>query len=148
MAEQDCEIHTLVNCQSQSLLTPGKLGTKGFALPAAIGAQIALPDAQVWVIASDDSFQVNIQELATLTQERLPVRIAVLNRATANRGGRQSEPVIMNRFPPNPVGPNLLDLAEAYGIEGLQVREKGKVAAAVTQAMTANGPVLIDMQLE
>jgi thiamine pyrophosphate-dependent acetolactate synthase large subunit-like protein len=146
-AEQECEIERLIDCQPRVLLTPGLMGTRGFALPAAIGAQLGLPDEQVWAIAGDDSFQANIQELATVAQERLPLKIAVMERrATIGGSGKQPGPAGTGGFSSRPTGPNLVKLAEAYGIAGLVVRDQHECAAVLSGAMAARYPMLIEFR--
>ena len=73
------EAQYFIHHRRRGLLSSGGLGTMGFALPAAIGAQMGLPDEQVWVTVGDGGFQMNIQELATVVQEKLPIKIAILN---------------------------------------------------------------------
>jgi thiamine pyrophosphate-dependent acetolactate synthase large subunit-like protein len=122
----------------RTLLTPGKMGTRGFALPAAIGVQIARPREQVWAIASEEGFQANIQELATIVQERLPLRIAVLSQEAANLGSAKQH---------RAAGPSFVKLAEAYGIASLLVQGEETIAAAASQAVASDAAILIDFRL-
>ena len=119
----------------------GALGAAGFALPAAIGAQIALPDHEVWVVASDQTFQATCQELATVSQEALPLRIAVV------RAGQPSDEddkgALLWRAPPD-----FAMLAAAYGIPGIVVREKGELEGAIAEVASTAGPIVIDVRVE
>jgi acetolactate synthase-1/2/3 large subunit len=121
----------------------------GFALPAAIGAQIGCPDEQVWVTAGDGGFQMNIQELATIVQEKLPLKIAILNNGYLGMVRQWQQLFFEGRYSGTPLlGPDFAQVARAYGIAGLTVREKSEVAPAITQAMEMDGPVLIDFVIE
>jgi thiamine pyrophosphate-dependent acetolactate synthase large subunit-like protein len=129
----------------RALLSPGSMQTKGFALPAAIGAQIALPGEPVWVVAGDDGIQVTIQELATVVQEGLSLRIVVINQgrtaarlATSTGVSTSDEPLL---------GPEFCRLAEAYGIPGWTVANWSRARSAIAQASACSGPVLVDFQL-
>jgi thiamine pyrophosphate-dependent acetolactate synthase large subunit-like protein len=127
------------------LLSPGSLQTKGFALPAAIGAQIAHPGEQVWVLAGDDGLQATIQELATVVQEGLPLRIAVINKGRTAAGFPKSAG---KANPGDPLlGPNFTRLAEAYGIPGRRVTRWARARSVIVQALTCSGPVLVDFRL-
>lgn len=131
------------------LITSGGLGTMGFALPASIGAQIGQPDATVWVVAGDGGFQMTLQELATIVQENLPVKIAILNNGYLGMV-RQWQELFFNRnYCGTPIlGPDFARLAEAYGIPGITVTEKSEVEPAVERAMQTEGPILIDFRIE
>ncbi len=129
----------------RDLISSSGLGTSGFALPAAIGTQMACPDELVWVIVGDESFQMSFQELATIVQEQLPIKIAVLNR---------SNPGPMHQLQPLPSGgrcnalslpgPDFVGVANAYGIPGLTVRKRNEVFPAIARAMASEGPILVD----
>ncbi len=132
----------------RGLLSSGGLGTMGFALPAAIGAQMGLPEQQVWVTAGDGGFQMNIQELATVVQEKLPLKIAVLNNGYLGMVRQWQQLFFEGRYSGTPLlGPDFAKVAEAYGIPGITVREKAGVEEAVRRALEVNGPVLIDFRV-
>ncbi len=132
----------------RGLLSSGGLGTMGFALPAAIGAQMGLPEQQVWVTAGDGGFQMNIQELATVVQEKLPLKIAVLNNGYLGMVRQWQQLFFEGRYSGTPLlGPDFAKVAEAYGIPGITVREKAGVEEAVRRALEINGPVLIDFRV-
>jgi acetolactate synthase-1/2/3 large subunit len=133
----------------RALLSSGGLGTMGFALPAAIGAQMGLPNEQVWVTVGDGGFQMNIQELATVVQERLPLKIAVLNNGYLGMVRQWQQLFFESRYSGTPLlGPDFAKVAEAYGIASFTVREKGDVVPTIEQALAIDGPVLINFVVE
>jgi acetolactate synthase-1/2/3 large subunit len=133
----------------RGLLSSGGLGTMGFALPAAIGAQMGKPDEQVWAAAGDGGFQMNIQELATVAQERLPIKIAILNNGYLGMVRQWQQLFFEGRYSGTPLlGPDFAKVAEAYGIAAFTVREKGNVVPTIEQAMSIDGPALIDFVIE
>jgi acetolactate synthase-1/2/3 large subunit len=142
------EAQYFVHHRRRALLSSGGLGTMGFALPAAIGAQMGLLDEQVWVTVGDGGFQMNIQELATVVQEKLPLKIAVLNNGYLGMVRQWQQLFFEGRYSGTPLlGPDFARVAEAYGIAGLTVREKGEVESAIAQAVAAEGPFLIDFRI-
>jgi acetolactate synthase-1/2/3 large subunit len=133
----------------RGLLSSGGLGTMGFALPAAIGAQMGRPDEQVWVTVGDGGFQMNIQSLAVVAQERLPIKIAVLNNGYLGMVRQWQQLFFEGRYSGTPLlGPDFAKVAGAYGIAAFTVREKGDVVATIEQAMALDGPALIDFVVE
>jgi acetolactate synthase-1/2/3 large subunit len=121
----------------------------GFALPAAIGAQMGRPDEQVWVTVGDGGFQMNIQELATVVQEKLPIKIAVLNNGFLGMVRQWQQLFFDKRYSGTPLlGPDFAKVAEAYDMKAFTVREKGQVVGAIEGAMAHNGPALIDFRVE
>lgn len=133
----------------RSLLTSGGLGTMGYALPAAIGAQVGRPDEEIWVIAGDGGFQMTMPELSTVVQERLPIKIAIINNGYLGMV-RQWQDVFYNkRYVGTPlVNPDFVKIAEAYGIPALSVTSKDAVYDAIRQAQATDGPFLLDFQVE
>jgi acetolactate synthase-1/2/3 large subunit len=133
----------------RGLLSSGGLGTMGFSLPAAIGAQMGRPDEQVWVTVGDGGFQMNIQELATVVQEQLPLKIAILNNGYLGMVRQWQQLFFEGRYSGTPLlGPDFAKVAEAYGIAGFTVREKGEVVSAIEQARAIDGPALINFVVE
>jgi thiamine pyrophosphate-dependent acetolactate synthase large subunit-like protein len=134
------------DCERGTILSPGAMRTSGFALPAAIGAQIGRYDDQVWVIASGADFQVSVRELATVTQEELPIRLVILTgcvpRASQERAKGRSEMVGGSLLSEA----NLAKLADAYGIPAFTVREAHELEVAILEASSWQGTVLIDIQ--
>jgi acetolactate synthase-1/2/3 large subunit len=142
------EAQYFVHHRQRGLLSSGGLGTMGFSLPAAIGAQMGLPGEQVWVTAGDGGFQMNIQELATVVQEKLPLKIAILNNGYLGMVRQWQQMFFEGRYSGTPLlGPDFARVAQAYGIPGLTVREKSEVEPAIAQAVATDGPVLIDFQI-
>jgi acetolactate synthase I/II/III large subunit len=133
----------------RSLLTSGGLGTMGYALPAAIGAQMGEPEEEVWVVAGDGGFQMTMPELSTIVQERLPIKIAIINNGYLGMV-RQWQDIFYNRrHAGTPLfNPDFVKLAEAYGIPGRAVTRKEEVAEAIRQAQATDGPFLLDFQVE
>ena len=132
-----------------SLYTSGGLGTMGFALPAAIGAKTGRPQELVWVVAGDGGFQMNIQELATVAQEKLPLKIAILNNGYLGMVRQWQQLFFEGRYSGTPLlGPDFAKVAEAYSIKGLTITEKDQVRPAIEQAMAHDGPVVIDFRVE
>ena len=131
--------------QGRSFITSGGLGTMGYALPAAIGAQIAAPDAEVWVVAGDGGFQMNLQELATVVQEKLPLRIAVLNNGFLGMVRQWQELFFDRRYESTRLSsPDFVRLAEAYGINAWRAETLAESREAITAARKHAGPSLIE----
>ncbi len=132
-----------------SLITSGGLGTMGFALPAAIGARIGRPDLPVWVVAGDGGIQMTIQELATVVQEGLPLKIAVIDNGYLGMVRQWQELFFDRNYCATCLrNPDFAKIAEAYGIRGLAVERRDGVREAVREAMETDGPVLIDFRVE
>lgn len=143
------EAQYFIHNKRRGLLSSGGQGTMGFALPAAIGAQMGRPEETMWVTVGDGGFQMNMQELATVVQEKLPIKIAVLNNGFLGMVRQWQQLFFEGRYSGTPLfGPDFAKLAEAYGITGMTVREKGEVAGAIKRAMQIEGPVLIDFRIE
>ena len=131
--------------QPRSFLSSGGLGTMGFALPAAIGAQIARPSDEVWVIAGDGGFQMNVQELATVVQEDLPLRVAVLNNGYLGMVRQWQEQFYDKRYESTKlVNPDFMRLAEAYGLEAWRGTTADEAREAISQARTCRSACLIE----
>ncbi len=135
--------------RSRSLITSGGLGTMGFALPAAIGAKIACPDAEVWVVVGDGGFQMTCPELATVVQEQLDINIAIINNGYLGMVRQWQEFFYDKRYAATPIsGPNFAKLADAFGIAATTVTTRGDVAGAVEAARRLKRAALIDFQVE
>ncbi|MBW6510695.1 MAG: biosynthetic-type acetolactate synthase large subunit [Desulfuromonadaceae bacterium] len=135
--------------QPRTFLTSGGLGTMGYGLPAALGAQAAFPTRQVIDISGDGSFQMNSQELATLVQYRLPVKIAILNNNFLGMV-RQWQQLFFNRRYSQTCMELPIDfkkLAEAYGATGLQATTPDEVEAVIKQAFATPGPVIMEFKV-
>jgi acetolactate synthase-1/2/3 large subunit len=132
-----------------SLISSGGLGTMGFELPAALGAKIGCPDETVWCIAGDGGFQMTIQELATIVQEKAAVKIAIINNGYLGMVRQWQELFYRKRYVATPLtGPDFVKIAEAYGLGGLRVKRKEEVVPAIKKAMAEPGPFLIDFEIE
>jgi acetolactate synthase I/II/III large subunit len=135
--------------RSRTLITSGGLGTMGFALPAAIGAKIACPDAEVWVIVGDGGFQMTMPELATLVQENLDINIAIINNGYLGMVRQWQEFFYDKRYAATPItGPNFAKLADAFGIAATTVTKRADVEGAVQAARRLKRAALIDFQVE
>ncbi|MDO8688334.1 MAG: biosynthetic-type acetolactate synthase large subunit [Dehalococcoidales bacterium] len=131
------------------LISSGGLGTMGFGLPAAMGAKVGCPDSTVWLIDGDGSFQMTIQELATLVQDNIAVKIAIINNGYLGMPRQWQELFYEKRYVATPLsGPDYVKLSEAYGIPALKVKHKEEVVPALEQAMAEPGPFLIDFIVE
>ena len=127
------------------LVTSGGLGTMGFALPAAIGAQFADRDAEVWTMAGDGGFQMTAAELSTIVQENIPVKIAVINNGFLGMVRQWQQFFYGGRYVATPMlSPDFVMLAEAHGILGLRATTREEVKEAVTKARAHKGPVLVE----
>ena len=135
--------------RSRSLITSGGLGTMGFALPAAIGAKIACPDAEVWVVVGDGGFQMTCPELATVVQEHLDINIAIINNGFLGMVRQWQEFFYDKRYAATPIsGPNFAKLADAFGIAATTVTRRADVEGAVEAARRLKRAALIDFQVE
>ena len=130
----------------RSLITSGGLGTMGFGLPAAIGAQIGQPGETVFNIAGDGSIQMNIQELSTAAAYKLPIKIAVLNNGYLGMVRQWQDLFCDGRLSHTEIpGPDYVKLAEAYGAVGMRISKPAEVSRALERAMEiTDRPVLID----
>ncbi len=133
----------------RSLITSGGLGTMGFALPAAIGAKVACPEAEVWVVVGDGGFQMTMCELATLVQENLKIHIAIINNGFLGMVRQWQEFFYDRNYAATPLlNPDFVKLAEAYGIRSTTVSERSGVVPAVQAARQHEGPMLINFKVE
>lgn len=134
--------------QPDHLITSGGLGTMGFGLPAAIGAQVAQPDKEVWAIVGDGGFQMTLHDLATLVQEQLPVRIALSNNSYLGMVRQWQEMFYDKRYEATYLlNPDFVKLVEAYGIRAWRVTKPGEVQQAVAEARDHPGPAFIEFQI-
>jgi acetolactate synthase I/II/III large subunit len=135
--------------RSRSLITSGGLGTMGFALPAAIGAKVACPDSEVWVVVGDGGFQMTMAELATVAQENLDVNVAIINNGYLGMVRQWQEFFYGKRYAATPlVNPDFAKLAEAFGISSATVTTRAEVAGAVQAARRQKRAAVIDFKVE
>ena len=133
----------------RTLITSGGLGTMGFALPAGIGAKVARPEKEVWVIAGDGGFQMTACELSTIAQEHLDINIAVINNGYLGMVRQWQEFFYEKNYASSPIlSPDFVKLAEAHGIPGATVRSRPEVAGALAAARGTRGPFLINFLVE
>ena len=135
--------------EPRTLITSGGLGTMGFGLPAAIGAKMAKPDAEVWAIVGDGGFQMTAAELSTAAQENVKVNVAVINNGYLGMVRQWQEFFYERRYAATPLrSPDFVKLAEAHGLVGLRAEKRPEVADVVKRAREAEGTVLIDFRVE
>jgi len=135
--------------QPRSLITSGGLGTMGFALPAAIGAKVARPDSEVWVIVGDGGFQMTMCELATIVQEKLNIKIAVINNGFLGMVRQWQEFFYDKRYVATPlVAPDFCALANAFGIRSERITTRPEVIPAIRAAREMPETVLLDFRVE
>jgi acetolactate synthase-1/2/3 large subunit len=133
----------------RSLITSGGLGTMGFAVPAAIGAKMARPDAEVWAIVGDGGFQMTQAELTTAAQEGVKINIAIINNGYLGMVRQWQEFFYERRYAATPLrSPDFVKIAEAHGLEGFRVDARAQVLDVVERARQAEGTVLIDFRVE
>ncbi|WP_136805317.1 biosynthetic-type acetolactate synthase large subunit [Desulfosediminicola flagellatus] len=130
-------------------VTSGGLGTMGFGLPAAIGAQMAFPNKTVIDIAGDGSIQMNIQELATAKQQGLPIKIAILNNNYLGMVRQWQELFYNKRYASTvmEVAPDFVELAKAYGAVGLRAKTKDEVVPVIEEALATDNIVVMDFNI-
>ncbi len=127
-------------------LTSGGLGTMGYGLPAAIGAQLGNPNALVIDIAGEASIQMNIQELATASQYRLPVKVFILNNEYMGMVRQWQELTYESRYSNSYSDslPDFVKLAEAYGWKGIRIEDEADLDAGIAAMLAHDGPVMVD----
>jgi acetolactate synthase-1/2/3 large subunit len=135
--------------EPDSFISSGGLGTMGFGLPAAMGAKVGRPEKTVWVIDGDGSLQMTIQELATLVQDKINVKIAIINNGYLGMVRQWQELFYAKNYVATPLScPDFVKIAEAYSIAGLRVTRREEVRSAIDRAMAHDGPFLIDFMVE
>ena len=131
-------------------ISSGGLGTMGYGMPAAMGVQMALPEEQVICISGDASFQMNLQELATLAQYNLPVKTVIINNGWQGMVRQWQQTFYGERYSSSnmEVGmPDFVLLAKAFGVKGMVVRDRADLPAAIREMLAYDGPVLLDAQV-
>lgn len=127
------------------------LGTMGFGMPAAMGAQVALPDATVICISGDASFQMNLQELGTLKQYGINVKTVIINNGWQGMVRQWQQAFYSERYSSShmaPSTPDFVKLADAYGIKGLLVTSRAELSGAIAAMLAHPGPVLMDVRVK
>lgn len=131
---------------ANSWFTSGGLGTMGYEVPAAMGAQFAHPDKEVWTFAGDGGIQMTLSEFATIAENKLPVKIAILNNNMLGMITQWQDMVFNKNFYANSYtgNPDFVKLAEAYGIKGIRVTSQNELEGAIKEARAHPGPVVLD----
>jgi len=147
--------HQMVACryaefvQSKSNVTSGGLGTMGFALPAAIGAKMGAPQRHVVAVIGDGGYQMTLQELGTIFQQQLAVKIVVLNNEFLGMVRQWQQLFFDKRYASTEmINPNFLMIAQAYGIAAKKVDKREELDAAVAEMMATDGPYFLEVRVE
>ena len=134
---------------TKSNITSGGLGTMGFALPAAIGAKMGRPDREVVAIIGDGGFQMTIQELGTIFQTKVPVKIVILNNEFLGMVRQWQELFFDNRYAStNMINPNFVAIAEGYYIKSKKVTQREDLDAAVAEMMASKDSYFLEVMVE
>jgi acetolactate synthase-1/2/3 large subunit len=130
-------------------INSGGLGTMGFGLPAAMGAQVGCPDQLVCCVAGDGSVQMNAQELATCADHGIPVKVFVMNNGYLGMVRQWQELFWDGRYSQVDMGrhPDFVKLAEAYGVRGMRLEDKAALVDGMREAIATDGPVLVDVRV-
>ena len=136
--------------EPRTLVTSGGSGSMGYEVPGAMGAQVGRPDRVVWSIAGDGGFQMTMAELATLVENKIPVKFAIINNSYLGMVRQWQEffyekSYVATYYTHNP---DFVKLADAFGMLGIRVTDNTQVRAAMTEAMEYDGPALIDFVVE
>ena len=135
--------------RTNTFVSSGGLGAMGFELPAALGMQAGRPGSTVWSVAGDGGFQMTLQELVTASEEKLPVKIALINNGHLGMVRQWQEMYFENHLKAVPVpGPDFMKLADAYGVGAVRVTEQEDVLPALRQAKAHDGPFLIEFVVD
>ena len=135
--------------QPRQLVTSGGLGTMGFGLPAAIGAQMGRPDKLVIDIDGDSSFSMTLTELATVAQHKLPIKIAIIKNTFQGMVRQWQELFYGRRYSYTQMQlPDFIRIADGFGIPGVHVREKAEVEDVIAKALSTDGPFLMNFEVE
>ncbi|MTJ93326.1 MAG: biosynthetic-type acetolactate synthase large subunit [Desulfovibrio sp.] len=134
----------------RTLLTSGGLGTMGYGFPASVGAQFAFPDKKVIAVAGDGSLQMNIQELATVVSNKLPIKVIILNNRYLGMVRQWQELFYNNNYSSTNMEaqPDFVKLAEAYGAEGYRIEKAEDMRAVLEKALASPNPAFIDVVVE
>ena len=135
--------------EPRTLITSGGLGTMGFALPAAVGAKLAKPDAEVWVVVGDGGFQMTMCELATIAQENIKINVAIINNGYLGMVRQWQEFFYERRYAATPLlSPDFAKLAEAFGLRSATVSRRQDVEPTIEMARAEEGTVVINFKVE
>lgn len=131
-------------------VTSGGLGTMGFGLPAAIGAQLGRPEETVISIVGDGGFQMTMQELAVIKQYHLPIKVIIVNNEALGMVRQWQEKFYEERYSSSLMteNPDFVKLAEGFGIKGIRVTSEAEVPAVMKEVFSHDGPVLVDARVQ
>ena len=133
----------------RTLITSGGLGTMGFALPAAIGAKLARPDLEVWVVVGDGGFQMTMAELATIAQEKIKINVAIINNGYLGMVRQWQEFFYARRYAATPLlSPDFAKLAECFGLGGATVKKRRDVEPMIQRVRADERTFVINFQVE
>ena len=136
--------------EPRSLVSSGGSGSMGFEVPGAMGAQVGRPDKVVWSVAGDGGFQMTMCELATMVENRIPVKFAIINNGYLGMVRQWQEAFYERSYVATGYtgNPDFVKLAQAFGAFGARVTDKTQVAPAIAKAMEFDGPAIIDFLVE
>ncbi|MEZ2685493.1 acetolactate synthase 2 catalytic subunit [Proteus vulgaris] len=134
----------------ENFITSSGLGTMGFGIPAAVGAQIARPDACVICVSGDGSFMMNVQELGTIKRKQLPIKLVLLDNQRLGMVRQWQELFFEQRYSETILtdNPDFVALAKAFDIPGQRITEKAQVADAITCLLESDGPYLLQVSID
>ncbi|MDB9312648.1 biosynthetic-type acetolactate synthase large subunit [Spirulina sp. CS-785/01] len=139
-----------INYGPRRWISSSGLGTMGYGMPAAMGVKMALPDEQVICISGDASFQMNLQELATLAQYNIKVKTIIINNGWQGMVRQWQETFYEERYTASNMEagmPNFVKLAEAFGVKGMVIRSRDELKDVIAEMLAYDGPVLVDAQV-
>jgi acetolactate synthase I/II/III large subunit len=147
--------HQMVACRyakfnsTRSNVTSGGLGTMGFALPAAIGAKMGSPEREVVAVIGDGGFQMNVQELGTVFQTGIPVKIVILNNSFLGMVRQWQQMFFEKRYASTEmINPDFVSIAEGYHIKAAKVTKRSELQAAVKEMMEADHAYFLEVKVE
>ena len=139
-----------IRTSQRKWITSAGLGTMGYGLPAAIGTQIAHPNSQVICISGDASFQMNMQELGTVAQYGLPIKIMIINNRWQGMVRQWQQAFYGERYSHSNMekgAPNFIKLAESFGIKGVLIKNREDLTNSIKTIMEYDGPIVVDFQV-
>jgi acetolactate synthase-1/2/3 large subunit len=135
--------------RARQIIWSGGLGTMGFGVPSAMGAKLARPDQEVWTVAGDGGFQMSIPELATLQQDKIGIKIAIINNGYLGMVRQWQELFHAKNYAATPLlSPDFVKLAGAYDIPAFRVTTREEVIPTIRKAREIEGPVLVEFRVE
>jgi acetolactate synthase-1/2/3 large subunit len=135
--------------ESRSIVTSGGLGTMGFALPAGIGAKYGAPDREVCIFVGDGGLQMTIQELGTIMEYDIPVKIILLNNNYLGMVRQWQELFFKERYSETLMqNPDFIKIADAYGIKGRKVVDRKDLDGAISEMLEHDGAYLLEVEVE